>query len=250
MSEKIMFEGATGESLAARLDSPESPDAYVLFAHCFTCNKDLNTITRISKALNEQNLALLRFDFTGLGASKGDFANTNFSSNIADLVAAANYLREHFEAPKILMGHSFGGAAVLAAAHQLPEVKAVATIGAPADTEHVIKQFDSHTDEIAQKGEAKVNLVGRSFTIKQQFIEDVKAQKMKDHIANLNRALLLFHSPVDETVSIDNARIIYDAAKHPKSFITLDTADHLLMKDPADGQYVANLLSLWAKRYI
>lgn len=250
MSEKITFTGALGEDLAARLDAPENPDAYVLFAHCFTCNKDLSTINRIAKALNELNIALFRFDFTGLGASNGDFANTNFSSNIADLVAAANYMREHLKAPTIAMGHSLGGTAILAAAAQMPEVKAVATIGSPADTDHVKHHFEQHLDEIERDGEAEVSLVGRPFKIKKQFVDDIENQHMQQYITNLRKALLIMHSPVDETVSIDNAKQIYEMAKHPKSFISLENADHLLMKNTADGIYVARVLAAWAARYL
>lgn len=250
MSNKVTFKGALGDDLAARLDSPETPDAYVLFAHCFTCNKDLNTINRISAALNEENIALFRFDFTGLGKSNGDFANTNFSSNVEDLIAAANFMREHYQAPAILMGHSLGGTAVLAAAEHIPEAKAVATIGSPADTAHVQHNFAPAVEQILKEGKAEVQLAGRTFTIKKQFLEDIEAQQMHTRIAHLKRALLIMHSPVDETVGIDNAQAIYEVAKHPKSFISLDDADHLLMKNPEDGVYVAKVLAAWASRYI
>lgn len=249
--EKVTFTGAQGDELAARLDLPEGDTkSMILFAHCFTCGKDLSTINRIARYLNDEGHALFRFDFTGLGKSKGDFANTNFSSNVQDLLAAADYLREHYQAPSILMGHSLGGAAVLAAAGDIPECKAIATIGAPCDTEHVVHNFSASLDEINEKGEAEVLLAGRPFKIKKQFIEDVEGQKMKEKIANLKRALIIFHSPTDETVGIENARMIYDSAKHPKSFVTLDGADHLLMQRDMDGEFVARMLSAWATRYL
>lgn len=251
MSGKITFKGALGEELAARLDEPEGDvKAYVLFAHCFTCNKDLNTINRISRSLNDEGIGLFRFDFTGLGASNGDFANTNFSSNVDDLVAVADYMREHYEAPHIIMGHSFGGTASLVAAAKVPEVKAVATIGSPFDTAHVKHNFDESLDEIAEKGQAKVHLVGREFTIKKQFVDDIESHNMQENVENLKRALLVMHSPTDDTVNVENARMIFEAAKHPKSFISLDDADHLLMKNAADGEYVAKVLAAWASRYI
>ncbi|MCH2037625.1 MAG: lysophospholipase [Rickettsiales bacterium] len=250
MKTKVTFKGALGDELAGKLDAPENPKAYVLFAHCFTCNKDLNTINRISQGLNEEGIGLFRFDFTGLGKSNGDFANTNFSSNVQDLVSAANFMRDEYEAPAILMGHSFGGTAVLAASAQIPEAKAVATIGSPADTAHVQHNFHNDIAEIKEKGFAEVELVGRKFKIKKQFIDDIESQNMDEHIKNLNKALLVMHSPVDQTVNIENARIIYETAKHPKSFISLDDADHLLMKNSADGVYVSKILSAWASRYI
>ncbi len=247
---KVTFKGALGDELAAKLDSPENPKAYVLFAHCFSCNKDLSAINRIARALNEEGIALFRFDFTGLGASNGDFANTNFSSNVQDLVAAANFMRETMMAPCVLIGHSFGGTAAIVAALQVPEVRAVATIGSPADTEHVQHNFACDIDRIKNEGQAEITLVGRKFTIKKQFLEDIENQKITDHIANLKRALLVMHSPIDQQVSIQNAAKIYAAAKHPKSFVSLDKADHLLMQDPADGIYVAKVLAAWASRYI
>lgn len=250
MAEKITFTGSQGDSLSARLDSPENPKAYALFAHCFTCNKDLNAINRISRTLNEQGIALLRFDFTGLGASDGDFANTNFSSNVQDLLAAVSFMEANYEAPKLLIGHSFGGAAVLAAARHIAGLKAVATIAAPADTHHVQKQFACDIETIQADGIAEVELVGRPFTIKRQFLEDIESQTMRENIEQLGCALMVMHSPTDDTVSIDNARQIYDAAMHPKSFITLDDADHLLMKNAKDATYIARLLAAWVERYL
>lgn len=249
-SEKITFKGALGEELAARLDRPEGPPrAYALFAHCFTCSKDIFAASRIASALAERGIAVLRFDFTGLGMSGGDFSNTNFSSNVADLVAAADFLRETYEAPDILVGHSLGGAAVLAAAEKIPEAAAIATIGAPADAAHVAHNFGEKICEINENGEAEVMLAGRSFTIKQQFLDDIETSRQRDHIGKLKKALLIFHAPFDEQVSIDNASEIFLAAKHPKSFVSLDDADHLLTRKE-DAVYVADVLTAWAQRYI
>jgi len=250
VSNKLVFKGSLGDDLVARLDSPESPDAYVLFAHYFTGNKDISALSRISRALNQENIALFRFDYTGLGASGGDFANTNFSSNVKDLIAAADFMREHYEAPQIVVGHSLGGTAAIAAAADIPEVKAVATIGSPCDTAHVQHNFANHIDEINEKGEAEVILGGKKFNIKKQFLDDISNQNMPEKISNLRRALLVMHSPVDATVSIENAQRIYEFAKHPKSFISLDSADHLLMRSPADSKYVAAVLAAWASRYL
>ena len=249
-SEKLTFEGAGGETLAARLDLPAGePRAYALFAHCFTCSKDIFAAKRIAGALAESGIAVLRFDFTGLGHSEGEFANTNFSSNVDDLVAAAGYLRANRAAPKLLIGHSLGGAAVLAAAARVPEAVAVATIGAPADPGHVAHLFRNAADEIAAKGEAEVDLAGRRFRVKKQFLDDIAAQNLEPALGSLRKALLLFHAPRDETVGIDNAGQIFAAAKHPKSFVSLDDADHLLSRK-ADAIYVAEVLAAWADRYL
>src|SRR5690242_6968543 len=242
----IRFPGALGELLAARLDLPPgTPAAYALFAHCFTCSKDTLAAARISAALTRHSIAVLRFDFTGLGGSAGDFANTNFSSNIADLIAAANFLRQNHRAPDILIGHTLGGAAVLAVAGDIPEVKAVATIGAPSDPRHVQQLFKDQAAEIEAKGEAQVQLAGRPFTIKKQFIDDIAQHALQDKIANLRKALLIFHAPRDQTVGIENATWIFQAAKHPKSFISLDTANHLL-SEQRDAVYVADVICAWA----
>lgn len=249
-SQKLTFPGSNGEMLAARLDLPEGcPKAYALFAHCFTCSKDIFAASRIAGQLAEHGFAVLRFDFTGLGASEGEFANTNFSSNVQDLLAAVAYLRGEHEAPKILIGHSLGGAAVLAAASEVSEAKAVVTIGAPADAAHVANNFGAHLDEIEEKGVAEVSLAGRKFTIKRQFLEDIRAQAVEQRIAKMHKALLVFHAPLDNVVGIDNASRIFVAAKHPKSFISLDGADHLLSRR-ADAAYVANVMSAWADRYV
>ncbi len=247
---KVTFEGADGDALAARLDKPEgAPKAFALFAHCFTCSKDIFAAQRIAGALAMRGFGVLRFDFTGLGSSEGEFANTNFSSNVGDLVAAADYLRTEFEAPEILIGHSLGGAAVLAAAGRMAEVKAIATIGAPADPSHVSHLFAGDIAEIEAEGKARVEIAGRSFTIKKQFIEDIREQNLSAAIGDLGKALLIFHGPRDQTVAIDNAALIFAAAKHPKSFVSLDDADHLLSRKE-DASYVADVLAAWAGRYL
>ncbi len=249
--EKVTFLNGRGDELSARLDYPtnQAPAAYAIFAHCFTCSKDLRAVGAISRALNRQNIAVLRFDFTGLGESEGDFADTNFSSNVEDLVTAAEFLEEKHEVPRILVGHSLGGAAVLQAAHNIPSAEAVATIAAPYDPEHVTRMLDDALEEIKSSGEAHITLAGRSFTIRKQFLEDLAATKMEETIRTLERALLVFHSPVDRTVGIDNAARIFDAAKHPKSYISLDEADHLL-SDVSDAEYVGTVLGAWARKYV
>ncbi|MEQ8804768.1 MAG: alpha/beta fold hydrolase [Rhodospirillales bacterium] len=249
-SEKVSFPGALGETLAARLDLPDGPPlAYALWAHCFSCTKDVFAASRVARALTENGIAVLRFDFTGLGASEGDFANTNFSSNVGDLVAAADWMRDNLDAPAMLLGHSLGGAAVLVAAAKVPEAKAVITIGAPADAAHVAHNFQESIAEIEAKGEAEVLLVGRPFRIKKQFLDDIRGQNVAAAVAGLKKALLIFHSPVDATVGVDNAAAIYGAAKHPKSFVSLDDADHLL-SSKEDAEYVAGVIAAWARRYV
>lgn len=249
-SEKLTFMGHGGHELAARLDRPATPPkAFAIFAHCFTCSKDIPAAARISRELMAMGIAVLRFDFTGLGHSQGEFENTHFSSNVEDLVLAAQFLEAKFEAPQLLIGHSLGGAAVLAAAAQLPRVKAVVTLGAPADPEHVIHNFGASVDEIKDKGQAQVSLAGRPFTIRREFIEDVAAQKLDQIVADFKKALLVLHSPIDQTVGIENAAQIFGAAKHPKSFVTLDHADHLIT-DARDAAYAAEVISAWVGRYI
>jgi len=249
-SSRVTFAGQNGQTLAARLERPNGPTvAYALFAHCFTCSKDIFAATRIARGLAEQGIATFRFDFTGLGQSEGDFANENFSSNIEDLVAAAGHMREAYEAPSLLIGHSLGGAAVLAAAGEIAEVKAVATIGAPADPAHVSHLFEAHVDEIEREGEAHVQLMGRPFTVKKHFLEDIGQQRQKERIAKLKKALLVMHSPIDATVGIENASEIFVTAKHPKSFVSLDNADHLL-SNHADAAYAADVLAAWAGRWV
>ncbi len=248
-TERVAFTGSQGDILAARLELPTgTPRAFALFAHCFTCNKDAVAASRIARALTASGIAVLRFDFTGLGQSGGDFANSNFSSNIGDLIRAADYLRENFRAPSILIGHSLGGAAVLAAAGQIAETAAVVTIGAPADPHHVVHLLGDDLTAIERDGVAELDLGGRPFRIQLQFLRDLEMQPQTERIAALGAALLVIHSPVDETVSVDNARIIFDAARHPKSFVAIDGANHLLT-DKADAAYVAGIIAQWASRY-
>jgi putative redox protein len=249
-SEKLSFAGTGGQELAARLEKPRGRShAVALFAHCFTCTKDIFAAARIAAGLASRGIAVLRFDFTGLGHSEGEFANTNFSSNVDDLVAAADHLRSLGTAPKIVIGHSLGGAAVLAAAGRIPEAVAVATIGAPADPAHAQHLFQAARPEIEAKGEAEVLLAGRPFTIKKQFLEDIEATRLEAAIGDLRKALLVFHAPRDATVGIENAGRIFGAAKHPKSFVSLDDADHLLTRRQ-DANYVAEVLAAWAGRYL
>lgn len=247
----LSFQNANGESLSGRLDLPLGavPDAYAIFAHCFTCSKHTKAVAAVSSALSRKGIAVLRFDFTGLGDSEGDFSDTTFSSNVADLITAAEYLEAHYAAPKILIGHSFGGTACLKAAGHLPGVKAVATIGSPFDPAHVRHLLGDARAAIEKSGEASVTLAGRPFRIKRQFLEDLDNADMLEVLPKLNRALLVLHSPVDEVVGIDNAAQIYRAARHPKSFISLDTADHMLGQ-PADAEYAGSVIAEWAARYI
>ena len=244
------FAGSRGETLAAAVDLPAGEvKAYALFAHCFTCSKDILAARRVSTGLAQLGIAVLRFDFTGLGRSEGEFAETNFSSNVEDLVLAANHLRVNFSAPTILIGHSLGGAAVLAAAGAIPEARAVVTIGAPADVSHVLHNFGTSIDKIKKEGEAEVTLAGRQFKIRNQFVEDAEEQRVTDKVASLGKALLVMHAPRDDIVGVENASKIFLAAKHPKSFVTLDDADHLLSK-PADGNYAAGVIAAWVERYL
>ncbi len=248
--QKVEFEGHSGARLAARLDTPTGPvRAYALFAHCFTCSKDILAARRIAAALSRSGIAVLRFDFTGLGASGGEFASTNFTSNVEDLLSAVDHLRRNFEAPAILIGHSLGGAAVLAAAGRVPEAKAVVTIGAPADAGHVLHNFGSSLEAIERDGEAEVGLAGRKFRIQKQFVDDVRASNLKTAIGKMKKALLVLHGPLDQTVGIENAAEIFTAAKHPKSFVSLDTADHLLTK-AEDAEFASEIISGWVSRYV
>jgi len=245
---KLDFPGSQGGNLSGLLELPDSdPLSFVLFAHCFTCGKDIAAASRISRALVSLGFAVMRFDFTGLGNSDGDFANTNFSSNVQDLVFAANYLRDNYKAP-LLIGHSLGGTAILKAAHEIPESKGVVTIGSPADAEHVAKQFVCDIETIEAHGEATVELGGRSFLVKKQFVDDIRNNN-ETHVGSLRKALLVLHAPVDNIVPVEQAEKIFVAAKHPKSFVSLDNADHLLSKK-ADAQYTAATIAAWASRYI
>jgi len=249
-AERFDFVNAQGQRLAALLDMPAGePRAYALFAHCFTCGKDVHAARRIAQALTALDVAVLRFDFTGLGASEGEFANTTFSSNVADLVAAAGALRDARRAPAILIGHSLGGAAVLAAAAEVPEARAVVTIAAPSDPAHVTGLFRDRLADIEQQGEIEVSLEGRRFRIRRAFLDDVAEQNLREKIARLHKALLIFHSPTDDRVGIETANRIFEAAKHPKSFVSLAGADHLLSR-PSDASYVAKVIGAWAERYL
>jgi uncharacterized OsmC-like protein/pimeloyl-ACP methyl ester carboxylesterase len=249
-TERFQFTGADGHQLAAALDLPErEPLAYALFAHCFTCGKDVLAAKRIATALAAKGIAVLRFDFTGLGSSEGDFANSTFSSNVADLVRAADNLRETRKGPAILIGHSLGGAAILAAAGQIPDAKAVVTIAAPSDPTHVTGLFRDRIEDIRKHGKVEVQLAGRPFHITSEFLDDIAEHGLMAHVAKLHKALLIMHAPTDDTVGIDNATHIFVAAKHPKSFVSLAGADHLL-SDKRDAAYVAGVIAAWAERYV
>jgi len=249
-TERFDFPNARGEQLAATLDLPlGEPTAFALFAHCFTCGKDILAAKRIAERLSVHGIAVLRFDFTGLGGSEGEFANTHFSSNVDDLVAAADHLRETHAPPAILIGHSLGGAAVLAAARRIADARAVVTIAAPCDPDHVTGLFKDKIETIRDQGEVEVRLAGRPFLIRREFLDDVTEQRLQDCLANLRKALLVFHSPTDDLVGIENASHIFTAAKHPKSFVSLDDADHLLSRK-GDAIYVADVVAAWADRYL
>lgn len=249
-SEKLSFVNQDGVTLAGRLELPDrTPRAFALFAHCFTCSKDVSAAGRISRALARQGIAVLRFDFTGLGGSDGEFENSNFTSNVEDLLAAARHLSQQYQAPRLLIGHSLGGAAVLVAARRLPSVEAVVTIGAPADPAHVRNLFADEVDDIERDGVAAVNIGQRPFRIRKQFLDDLEQHNLGEELGALNKALLIFHSPVDKIVGIDNARRIYEAARGFKSFVSLADADHLLLKKE-DAEYTATVLSAWAGRYL
>ncbi len=249
-SEKVTFPGSQGATLAARLDLPaREPIAYALFAHCFTCSKDIFPAARISGALAEHGIAVLRFDFTGLGSSDGEFANTNFSSNVSDVVAAAQFLRQRYQAPKVLVGHSLGGAAILAAAPAIPEAVAITTVGAPSEPTHVVRLLQHALPQIESAGEAEVTIGRRSFRLRKQFLDDLADHRLEDVLRKIGKALLVFHAPHDQVVGIDNARRIFEAAPHPKSFVSLDDADHLLTRK-ADAIYVADVLAAWVTRYL
>ncbi|WP_297792026.1 bifunctional alpha/beta hydrolase/OsmC family protein [uncultured Eudoraea sp.] len=249
--QKVLFHNKTGQELIGRLELPvnQLPHNYVLFAHCFTCNKNLLAIKNISKSLTSSGFGVLRFDFTGLGESEGDFADTNFSGNVEDLIAAADYLKNAHNAPTLLIGHSLGGAAAILAASEITSVKTLVTIGAPSNPVHVKHLLRSSIEEISAKGQAKVNIGGRDFTIKKQFLEDLETKSLPQKIKELRKPILILHSPQDLTVEIKNAEKIYTAAHHPKSFISLDGADHLL-SDKKDSLYAGKIISAWALRYL
>ncbi len=251
MISKLNFQNKTGQTLFARLELPldRHPIAFALFAHCFTCNKNLAAVRNISRALTQNGFGVMRFDFTGLGESEGDFSKTNFSSNVQDLIAASEALSENYEAPKLLIGHSLGGAAVIFAGAQIPSVEAIATIGAPASPDHVQHLFEDSLEEIQKNQFAKVNIGGRPFTIEKQFVDDLISNKMADVIKRLRKAIAIFHAPQDKIVGIENAAKLYKDAMHPKSFISLDGADHLL-SNKEDSIYAGDVIANWAKRYL
>lgn len=248
---EVKFKNTHGEELTGYLDLPSAQKAhnYVLFAHCFTCNKNFLAVRNISRALIAKGFGVLRFDFTGLGESEGEFADSNFSGNVEDLLSAAEFLKTHYEAPTLLIGHSLGGAAVIFAANELSHVRAIATIGTPGSLTHVTHLIEGEINEIKAKGMAAVNIGGRSFNIKKQFLDDLESRELSGIISKLNKSILILHSPQDKTVEISNAEKLYVAARHPKSFISLDGADHLLSRR-VDSNYVGELIGTWAVRYI
>lgn len=249
-SQKVTIRSARGQALAGVLDNPVArPLAQALFAHCFSCSKDLRAAREIARRLCEERIAVLRFDFEGLGASEGEFADTTFSSNLDDLVAAADFLRARGSPPSILIGHSLGGAAVIAAASRIPETRAVAVIGAPADARHVAHQFADKLSAINEAGAAEVTLAGRPFVIKKAFLDDLETSRVLEAAAGLRLPLLILHAPRDATVGVENAARLFEAARHPKSFVSLDDADHLLSR-PEDARYAAGVLAAWAARYV
>ena len=249
--QQLRFANRQGHNLSARLDLPEDgkPHAYAIFAHCFTCTKDLKAVTHINLSLTRNGIAVLRFDFTGLGHSEGDFAETNFTTNVSDLIDAAQYLSKHYSPPRLLVGHSLGGAAVLRAAAEIESATAVAVIGTPSKTDQVLRHLSGATKEIEAAGEAEISLAGRPFRIKKQFLDDLKSERMTDSVKSLKRALLVLHSPADRIVDIGNAMEIFQVAGHPKSFISLDTADHLLSAS-ADSRYAGTMIAAWSGKYI
>jgi len=249
-TERITFSGHSGHTLAARLDLPDGPHlATALFAHCFTCSKDIPAARRIAGRLASLGIAVLRFDFTGLGHSKGEFKNTTFTTNAQDLKAAAAALAQRGMAPSLLIGHSLGGAAVLRVADEIEGVKAVVTLGAPFDPDHVTHNFGDAIAEIEEKGSAAVHLGGRPIMIGRDFLHDVAAEKLVSHIQNMKSALLVMHAPLDDIVGVENATQIFVAAKHPKSFVTLDNADHLITRGE-DAEYAAEVIAAWVSRYL
>lgn len=251
IQKKLRFQNKEGQELSARLDLPvdQHPIAFVLFAHCFTCNKNLTPVRAISKELTHQGFGVVRFDFTGLGESEGEFEDTNFSSNINDLIAAADFMGDELQSPSLLIGHSLGGAAAIFAAHQIDSIEAVATIAAPSSPDHVKHLFKENISEIKDNGIANINIGGRGFTVKKQFLEDIQSQTMHRVLVNLRKPILVIHSPQDSTVGVENAAEIYQHAMHPKSFISLDGADHL-MSDKKDAIYAGNVIASWSKRYL
>ena len=249
MQQRVNFENRNQLKLAGILHVPDTQDivAYALFAHCFTCTKSINAAANIADSLSRQGIATLRFDFTGLGASKGDFSETNFTSDVHDLIDAAGYLAEHHQAPQLLVGHSLGGTAILAASFEIDSAKAVVSIGSPSSPEHILHLLECELPEIEAEGAAEVSLAGRPFTFKQDFVDDVRAYSIDYN--KLNKALMVMHSPIDDTVSVDEAAKIFSSAKHPKSFVSLNKANHL-MSNKEDSHYAGEVITSWAAQYI
>jgi len=247
---KLNIPNKKGQILNAYVEFPanQKPSYFAIFAHCFTCTSSLSAVKNISRSLTNYGFGVVRFDFTGLGRSEGEFKDSHFSSNVSDLIAVSEYMSEHYQAPALLVGHSLGGAAVLVAASQLETVKAVATVGAPADVHHVTHLFSHGIEEVAEKGEVDINIGGRPFKINKDFVDDFSKTDLPTIVKSLRKSLLIMHSPIDKTVGIKNAEKIYQSAHHPKSFVTLDNADHLLM-NPDDSFYAGNIIGTWAQRY-
>lgn len=251
ITQRLSFPGSQGFALAARLDGPSTtPRAYAVFAHCFTCTKDLKSEVWISRALVAQGIAVLRFDFTGIGESEGELGETNFTSNVQDIVTAAGYLRQRYRAPSLLLGHSLGGTATLVAAGDVPEARAVVTLASPSDTEHFRRSILAQAPDIRERGEGDMEISGVRFRLKKQLVEDLERQNVTEHIRTLERALLVIHSPADATVPVEHAERIFAAARHPKAFVSLAGADHLLLGNRADGPYLGDLIAAWASRYL
>ncbi len=253
-SKKVHFLNHKKQKLSAIIDYPEATSlseclTFAIFAHCFTCSKNLKAVATIAKALTSLKIAVFRFDFTGLGQSEGDFADTNFSSNVEDVIAGANFLKENYSAPSIIIGHSLGGSIILKATSHIPTIKAVGVIGAPANPEHVTHHFEEQKKSIVEQGESEIKLVGRNFTIKKQFLDDLKISSIDEDITRLKKPLLILHSPIDNTVGIENAAKIFELAKHPKSFVSLDKADHLL-SNQSDALYAGEVIGSWVKKYL
>jgi putative redox protein len=249
-STKLKIENKNGLALQAHLELPanQKPNYYAIFAHCFTCSSTLSAVKNISRALTSHGFGVLRFDFTGLGKSEGEFADSHFSANVADLIAVSDYMQLHYKAPSLLVGHSLGGAAVITAGAELENIKAIATIGAPSSVDHVTHLFSHGINEVKEKGEAQVHIGGRPFTINKDFIENFDKTDLPAIVKNLRKPILVMHSPTDTIVGIKNAEEIYHNAHHPKSFITLDGADHLL-SNSKDSVYAGNMIGTWAQRY-
>ena len=250
-SRNITFTNSEGIELSAHMEFPPDihPKAYAIFAHCFTCSKNLLAAKNLTRSMAKEGIAVLRFDFTGLGESQGDFEDSNFSSNVSDLLAASQFLESEFEAPQVIIGHSLGGAAVIYAASKLESIRAVATVGAPASVDHVVHLLEGKKEEVMEKGEADVKISGRKFKIKKQFLEDIESKNLEKLMSDFRKPILIMHSPQDEIVSVDNAAKLYDMAWHPKSFVSLDGADHLLSKKK-DSLYVGQLIASWSSRYV